>query len=340
MAGHDIIVVGGSAGSLEPIIELASGLPVDFPAAVFVVIHSSPTSPSLLPNIIERSGPLPAFHPTDGELIAPGQIYVAQPDYHLLLEVGRVRVTRGPKENHFRPAIDPLFRSAALAYGPRVVGVVLSGGLDDGAAGLWAIKTRGGIAIVQDPKEALVSSMPANAMRQSRVDYCLPMGQLSSTLIRLAVEPAASPEAYPVPEGLETETRIAMQDNAMSSGVAELGERTLFTCPECHGSLLRMKIGGGLRFRCHTGHAYTANALLAELTETIENDLWNAVRSVEESSFLLDHIAAHVREAGDLESAALYKRKAAEARQRAEQVRGVVMRHEALSADTLQEKSA
>src|SRR5690348_15300508 len=152
MPGHDIIVVGGSARGLEGLLAIASGLPADLPAAVLVAIHTSPTSPGLLPEILARSGPLPAAQAADGEPVSPGRIYVAAPDHHLLLEPGRVRVTRGPKENRFRPAVDPLFRSAALAYGPRVVGVILSGGLDDGAAGLWAVKTRGGVAIVQDPE--------------------------------------------------------------------------------------------------------------------------------------------------------------------------------------------
>lgn len=273
----------------------------------------------------------------DGEEIQPGRIYVARPDHHLLLEAGRVRVTRGPKENRFRPAVDPLFRSAALAYGPRVVGVVLSGGLDDGTAGLWAIKTRGGVAVVQDPDEARARSMPESAMRQSRVDHCVRLIEIAPILARLAIEPAADAKRFPMPEELEVETRIAMQDNALKAGLRELGEPSMFACPECHGVLLRMKVGGGLRFRCHTGHAYTADALLAELTESVEDALWNAIRSVEESSLLMEHIASHVEETGDGGLASLYKRKAADARGRAELVRRVVMEHETMSEETLSE---
>jgi two-component system chemotaxis response regulator CheB len=186
MAGHDIIVIGGSAGGLEPVTAIARSLPADFPAAVFVVIHSPPINPSFLPSILAKAGPLPASHPTDGEPITSGRIFVARPNYHLLIAPGEVRVTRGPKEKLFRPAVDPLFRSAALTYGRRVIGVVLSGGLDDGAAGLWAIKTCGGITVVQDPEEALVPSMPESALRQTPVDYRLRMAQIAPTLARLA----------------------------------------------------------------------------------------------------------------------------------------------------------
>jgi two-component system chemotaxis response regulator CheB len=337
MVGHDIVVVGGSAGALDAVTVIVGGLPPGLPAAVFIVLHASPYMPSLLPEILNRCGPLPVAVARNGERVTPGRIYVARPDHHLVLEAGRVRVTRGPKENRFRPAIDPLFRSAALAYGPRVVGIILSGGLDDGAAGLWAIKTRGGVAIAQDPEEAPHSSMPESAMRQTRVDYCLPAADIAPTLARLAVEPAADPAAYPMLEGLNTETRIAMEDKAIPAGLVGLGEPSLFTCPECHGILLRMKTGGGLRYRCHTGHAYTADALLSELTESVEGVLWNAVRSVQESSLLMQHIAAHVRESGHPDLAGRYDRKAAEAGERAELVRRVVMGHETVSEEKLAE---
>ena len=335
MAGHDIIVIGGSAGGLEVMKAIVSRLPADLPAAVFFVLHTSPHSPGLLPEIFNHSGPLPAAHARDGEPVTPGRIYVAPPDHHLLLEAGRVRVSRGPKENRFRPAVDPLFRSAALAYGPRVVGVILTGWLDDGAAGLWAVKVRGGVAVVQDPLEALAPSMPTTAMRQTSVDYRLRVADIAPTLVKLASEPAADAGAFPVPEGLEMETRIAMADKALQWDVAESGEPSLFACPECHGTLMRMKVGGGVRFRCHTGHSYTADALLAEMTEVVEGTLWNAVRSVQESSLLMEHCAAHARENGQADLAALYDRKAVEARERAELVRRVVMGHEKLSGDKL-----
>lgn len=339
MKGHDIIVVGGSAGALEALVTITRALPSDLPAALFVVIHASPSGPGLLPQILGNYGRLPAAHVRDREPVRPGRIYVAALDHHLILEPGRVRVTRGPKENRFRPAVDPLFRSAALAYGPRVAGVVLSGGLDDGAAGLWTIKARGGVAIVQDPNEALHRSMPESALRQTRVDYRLRAAEIAPVLTRLAAEPAGDTGAFPVPEGLETETRIAMDENALDAGVMKLGEPTVFTCPECHGTLQRLKQAGGVRFRCHVGHAFTADALLAELTESVEGTLWTAFRSVEESSLLMEHIATHVRNSGDSALAAVYERKAAEARQRGELVRRVIMGHESFSEERLADEA-
>lgn len=335
MTGHDIIVIGGSAGSLEVMRLVVEGLPTDLPAAVFVALHTAPQSPGLLPEIFKYRGPLPAAHAQDGEPIEPGRIYVAPPDHHLLLEAGRVRVTRGPKENRFRPAVDPLFRSAALAYGPRVVGVILSGWLNDGAAGLWAVKARGGLTIVQEPAEAFARSMPEAALRLTRVDYRLRGAEIAPTLVQLAFEPAADAGPFPVPGGLEFETRVAMEDKALLQGIAELGEPSLFACPECHGVLMRLKSGGGVRFRCHTGHADTADAFLAEMTELVEAALWNAIHAVEKSALLMDHMAEHAREGGMTELVPDYQRKAAEARARAELVRRAAMGHESLSEDNL-----
>ena len=187
--GRDIIVIGASAGGVEALSQLARHLPADLPAAVFVVLHVPPYSPGLLPRILSRSRTLPASHPADGEAIRNGRITIAPPDHHLLLEGGRIRLTRGPRENGHRPAVDPLFRTAACSFGPRVVGVVLSGTLDDGTAGLAAIKQRDGVAVVQDPDEALYTGMPRSAMESVAVDYCLPINGIAELLVRLAREP-------------------------------------------------------------------------------------------------------------------------------------------------------
>src|SRR5947199_9158576 len=175
MSGHDIIVVGASAGGVEALVTLARSLKRNLQAAVFVVLHMPAQSPSLLPEILGRAGPLKAVQATDDMQIEPGHIYVAPPDQHMLMELGKVRVVRGPKENRHRPAVDPLFRSAALAYGPRVIGVILTGALDDGTAGLQAVKRRGGITIVQDPDEAFYPGMPLSALQHVQVDYTLPL---------------------------------------------------------------------------------------------------------------------------------------------------------------------
>ena len=188
--GYDIIAIGGSAGSISALVQVVQGFPPDLSAAVFVVVHTSPHFPSLLPEILQRSGPLPAVHPQDGAPIERGRIYVAPPDHHLLVKRDYMRVVFGPKENRFRPAIDPLFCTAAQAYGKRVIGIVLSGLLSDGTAGLIEIKQRGGMAIVQDPQDAAVPCMPQNAIKNVAVDHILSSADMAGVLFELSHEPA------------------------------------------------------------------------------------------------------------------------------------------------------
>jgi len=335
MPTHDIIVVGGSAGGIEALQRLVRELPAELPAAVLVVLHTHPTSPGYLPQILERSGRLPCTHATDGEPLRPGRILIAPPDHHMLIEREYVRLTRGPKENRSRPAVDPLFRSAAYFYGPRVVGVVLSGMLDDGTAGLWAIKDRKGIAVVQSLEDAQFPSMPENALRHVDVDHQLPAAEIGPLLARLAHE--AAPEApAPLARGqLEIETRIAMEDSALERGVFHLGELSPFTCPECHGVMIQLREGGPLRFRCHTGHAFSANTLLAELTSSIEESLWNTMREMEESGMLMRRMAQHLTDIGDTQTAARFDAKAREVHRRAQMMKQLAMQHEQLSEDQL-----
>jgi two-component system chemotaxis response regulator CheB len=303
-----IVVIGASAGGIETLELLAGGLPQDFPAALFVVVHLSPDSPGALPGIIARAGKLPTMAAQDGAAIRPGHIFVAPPDHHLLLEPGRIRLTRGPRENRFRPAIDPLFRSAAYAYGPQVFGVILSGTLDDGTAGLWAIKDRGGVAIVQEPTEALYASMPLSALKFVRVDYRLPVVEIARLLDRLtreavadkgavamseAMQPGAIPPDAARPDALQIETEIALEANPLAAGVMTLGPPSPYTCPECNGVLMQLQEDGILRFRCHTGHAYSVGTLLAGISDSIEKTLWNAVRTLEENMLLLRHLGHH-----------------------------------------------
>src|SRR5688572_11515702 len=190
MARKDIVVIGASAGGMEALQKLVARLPADLPAALFVVWHLSPGLKSILPSVLNRAGPLRALHPEDGDRIEPGRIYVAPNDHHMLLEKGYIRVTKGPKENRFRPAIDPLFRSAAYVYGPRTIGVVMTGALDDGTAGLWTVKLRGGTAIVQEPADALIRSMPLSALEHTAADHRLPAADIGELLGRLVREEA------------------------------------------------------------------------------------------------------------------------------------------------------
>lgn len=328
MPGHDIIVIGGSAGGVEALKELVSGLPPDLPAAVFAVLHVAPYVPSALPEIVSRNGSLPVSLAIDGEAIERGRIYIAPPDHHLLVEREFMRVVRGPKENRVRPAVDPLFRSAAQSYGPRVVGVVLTGALDDGTAGLAAIKRRGGVAVVQDPKEALYPSMPRSAVKHVAVDHCLPLADIAPLLARLATTPAPTETLYRVPETLKVETRIARTEESDMEDVEKLGSPSFFTCPECKGALWELNDGELLRFRCHVGHAFSAESLIAEQAEELENALWAALRSLEENAALSRRMAARARERKHQISLMRYEDNARQIDQRASVIREVLRNNE------------
>ncbi|MGB9178624.1 MAG: chemotaxis protein CheB [Pyrinomonadaceae bacterium] len=331
MPTKDIIVIGASAGGIEALRSIAAGLPKEFPASVFVVLHTSPQSPGILDTILSRAGALPASNALDRERIQPGRIYVAPPDRHLVLEPNRVRLTRGPKENRFRPAVDPLFRSAAQVYGPRVIGVILTGNLDDGTAGLWAIKQLGGTAIVQDPQDALAPSMPRSAMRQVKVNHCLPLAEIAPLLVRLTSSPIEEEGAYEVPKEIDIEVRIAKEETALDVGVLKLGEPSNYACPDCHGVLLQLNEEKRIRFRCHTGHAYSVDSLLAEITEGVEGSLWSAIRAIEESVLLLRHMAGHLTEGENGNTAERFLAQAQEAEHQADLVRKAVMSQEQLS---------
>lgn len=282
MPNHDIIVIGTSAGGVESLSRLVATLPADLPAALFVVMHLSPESPSQLPEILAKKTSLRVLAAVDQAPIEHGRIYVASPDRHLLVERGRMRVMRGPKENRHRPAVDPLFRSAAWSYGPQVVGVVLSGTLDDGAAGLWAIRSCGGIAIVQDPADALFPGMPASAILSMDVDHRQPLDRIGLVLTLLAHEPIAQSEFHR-PEKLKIETEFAAMERDITD-MSKLGRPSPFTCPACRGALWELQEGNRLRYRCHTGHAFSADSLLAEQSEAIEQALYSAMRALEEKA--------------------------------------------------------
>jgi two-component system chemotaxis response regulator CheB len=331
-----MVVIGASAGGIDATSAIVQGLPSALRAAIFVVVHTSPQSPGYLADIFNRTGKLPAKYPSDGETFENGMIYVAPPDFHMMLDAQRrVHIIRGPRENRTRPAVDPLFRSAALAFGSRVIGVVLSGGLDDGTAGLRGIKMCGGTTVVQDPSDALVSSMPASALRNVSIDYCKPAGALAALLVTL-VEGNAPEPTRPVgimKKLLELEVELAKGHGP--DGITELGEPSLFTCPECHGALLKMRGEKPLRFRCHTGHAFTADSLLAELSNVTEEAIWDAVRSIQETSMLMNHLAEHWRET-DPDVAEEFRRNAKAAQARADKVRSITAEHPALSREKVQ----
>jgi two-component system chemotaxis response regulator CheB len=331
MPTPDIIVIGASSGGIEALRTLVSELPASFPATVFVTQHMGSESPGILHLILERAGPLPALTPNDKQTFSPGHIYVAPPNHHMLVEPGRICLSRGPKENRFRPAIDPLFRSAAQVYGPRVIGVILTGSLDDGTSGLWVVKRMGGIAIVQDPAGALFPSMPLSALRHVDVDYVVPLAEIPQLLTRLTQTSVEATGVYDVPDNLEIEVRIAKQEPGIDLDVRNLWDASSYTCPDCHGVLLQLEEGGRLRFRCHTGHAFSPDTLLATLTEAVEESLWSTVRTIEESVLLMRHLAKHTLTT-DANFAEEFTKKAEQAQNRADVVRRAILDHEELNS--------
>jgi two-component system, chemotaxis family, protein-glutamate methylesterase/glutaminase len=322
-----VIVIGASAGGVAALEKIAAALPIDFPAPVLIVLHLAPTHRSLLDQILARAGPLPAVAARDGERLQCGRIYVAVPDHHLMVDDGVIRVTNGPKENHWRPSIDVLFRSAAYAYGARAIGVVLSGSLADGSSGLYAIRRMGGIAVIQDPEDAAYSSMPLNAMRRVDVDYSLPANEIGLLLAGLARQPArAEPlDAADYRRDLKPDLDTAAADSMFERGIMEYGEPSVYTCPECNGVLFRIPEGKVDRFRCHTGHGFTTAALLDQLEQTMEANLWEAVKSLQETSALLTETAEKMRDAGNNDSAEELEQKVGQIEERLETLREIAL---------------
>ena len=342
MEKRNIIVIGASAGGFGAIKKLVAGLPADMPASIFIVWHMSSDVQGVLPHVLNKSQTLFAVNASDNEPIVPGRIYVAPPDHHLLIEKNIVRVTKGPKENRFRPAVDPLFRSAAHAYGNRVIGVVLSGALDDGSAGLWTVQQCGGVCIVQDPEDAEIPSMPENALRAVEADFKVPVAEMPELLLKLVNEPVNAPVPAGEPgqrERTQMEISIAMEDDTIENNIQEFGELTPYTCPECHGVLSSIREGDRVRFRCHTGHAFSADTLLLTITETIEEVLWSAIRNIHESVFLLNHMGDHFAEVNQPKLAAMYFKKAKDAESRAMLVKKAVFSHEHLHTQEIEQQA-
>jgi two-component system chemotaxis response regulator CheB len=335
MARRDIVVIGASAGGVEALSQFVHRLPADLPAAVYVVLHVSPHGTSLLPSILTRNGPLQARHPADGELIRPGTIAVAPPDFHLLLEPDGVRLSRGPRENAYRPAVDVLFRTAARSFGPRVIGVVLSGTLDDGAAGLAAIQSRGGLALVQDPDDALYPGMPRSALESVRADHCQPVTALAATVARLVREevPVNADDPGEGEMEMEMESEIAAFELDALQDEQRPGTPSGFGCPDCGGALWELSDGELVRFRCRVGHAWTANSLLAEQAEGVESALWTAFRALEERAALCHRIAERMRRRGSHPTEHRFVEQAQEAKRRAAILREVLMSDKVSNAE-------
>lgn len=328
MATRDTIVIGASAGGVQALTKLVGALPPNLPAAVFIVLHIPSNAPSLLPGILARESKIKVAHSINGEEIKRGRVYVAPPDHHLLLEPGYVKLVHGPKENLHRPSIDALFRSAARVTGPRTIGVVLTGARDDGRAGMRWIKERGGIAIVQDPSEAPFPSMPLSVMQDITVDYSLPLIEIPPLLTRLSHETAEDERRYPVSDQVEIESRIAeqeMESTELIASVEKLGKISRLTCPDCHGALWEIDDREILRYRCHVGHAFSAESLNEGQSQMLEVALWSAVRALEEQMVLAKRIVERARKNNHERAAIVFERRAHEAEEHSSMIRQLLL---------------
>jgi two-component system, chemotaxis family, protein-glutamate methylesterase/glutaminase len=327
---RDVVVIGGSVGALDPLKCIVAALPKNLQMTVFVVVHLPADSRSFAPQILNRSGALTARHPEDGERIERGTIYVARPDFHLLIEDGRIRLSRGPRENRHRPAIDPLFRTAARTYGSRVVGVILSGALDDGAFGLMAVKMRGGLTIVQQPDEAFMGQMPLNAMKQSQPDFVLPEAEIGPMLTKIARGEISAPKAgvSAMGERKEKPEQPDVADLRTPVEGPKPGNPSEFACPECHGVLWEETEGGLVRYRCRVGHSYTEPALVGEMSQATEAALWASLRALSEQASILQGMASRSPEP----QASRYRDQARGVEEHCETIRKILLKDEQAEA--------
>jgi two-component system chemotaxis response regulator CheB len=327
-SGHDIVVIGTSSGGLEALDALFGGLPNGLAAAVFVVQHMAPenTGQALLRRL-EKYRAFTCALARDGETIKRGRIYIAPPDFHLLVKRRTILVTKGARENRYRPGIDPLFRSAAVAHGPGVIGVILSGALDDGTAGLVAIQKCGGITVAQEPHDAAYPQMPQSALANLKVDHCLPAAELGVLLERLTRQRRGPHRA--VPADVRTEAMIAERVLSDVAQVNRLGTQVPYNCPNCGGVLWEVKAPGPRHYRCHTGHSFTDMALLTIQSEKIEETLWVSLRMFEERKNLLNTMASRPGGAALSRGKGGYAQRAREADVHIERIREMLLAREA-----------
>ena len=317
---RDVVVIGASAGGVEAALNVLAGLPADFPASVLVAIHVPANSRSVLPQIISRSTKLPAAHAVHGETLEPSRVYVAPPDHHLLVHGGRARLTRGARENGHRPAIDVLFRSAARWRGRRAIAVLLSGVLDDGTAGMIAIKSHLGTCLVQDPEDASFSAMPQSAIEHVAVDHVLPAREIGATLVDLVKETVpdtASALAKETGEVLPEDENPGVMPEIDEAKTESQGPASSFTCPDCHGALWELRDAELIRYRCRVGHAFSPDSLLAAQLDSVEEAMWIAYRTLEETASMSHNLAERARAKGLAQSAARYAEKHTAALERA-----------------------
>jgi two-component system chemotaxis response regulator CheB len=311
---RQVVAIGGSAGAIDALLDVFAAVPADVPAAFLVVVHVGRTGPSVLPQIVGRVTDLNVAHAADGDAIYEGEVLIAPPDYHLLVHDGRVRLDHGAKEHLNRPAVNPLFRSLAAAYGENAMAVVLSGALDDGAAGAAEVKAAGGRVLVQAPADARVPSMPLSALQAVEADEVLSARALGTRVTQLARE---APLAAVSEIGFDTA-------EAASEHIEQEGEQSAFTCPECGGVLWLKEVGDGAVLRCRVGHSYSESSYLDGQSEAIENALWSAIRALEERADFLRRVGERLGRRGGIGGAERYARRSAELIEQGEAIRSLV----------------
>jgi two-component system chemotaxis response regulator CheB len=285
-----IIAIGASAGGLNAINELTQQLPADIDAAIFVVLHLSKAAiGDMLLLRVQKHTKLKCSIAGDGDKIEPGHIYIAAPDSHLLVRDNKTLIGRGPAENRFRPSVDVLFRSVAASHGEKVIGIILTGFLNDGTIGMVSIKRSGGHCIVQDPNEAEYPDMPLSVLETMEVDYCIPIKEMAAVILKIIAR--ATSKGIKPPGDVVAESKLSERSATAINGVSELGEKALFACPDCGGGLWRIENGGVKHYRCHIGHSFTEKDLLVKQSETVEQTLLVALLMMEERKILLQKIA-------------------------------------------------
>jgi two-component system, chemotaxis family, protein-glutamate methylesterase/glutaminase len=338
MANRDILAIGASAGGVEALVFLAKSFPSDLPAAVLITLHLSSQHRSVLDDVLNRAGPLPAAFARHGDALRKGHIYLAPVDRHLLVEDDRIVLGHGTRENNARPAIDPMMRAAAACCGPRTVGVVLTGTLGDGASGLWALDQCGGITVVQDPNDAAFPDMPMNALNRLRPDYVITLAAMPKLLASLALQPAGN--AMPVPESVGFELEIAKGVPATTDDMDSLGRRSALACPDCHGVMWEIDEGELVRYRCHVGHTYTAELMSVALDENLRRALGSALRALEERRTLAAKLEKQAEQSGLPHLAASWARKSLEFQRELDVIRESVQRLDEIAARERLNKAA
>ncbi len=331
MSNRDILAIGASAGGVQALIKLAGAFRPDLPAAVLVTLHLSSQFRSSLDELLMRVGPLPAAFAADGERLRKGRIYIAPPDRHLLIDGERIVLGAGPRENNSRPAIDPMLRSAAVCCCDRTIGVVLTGTLGDGASGLWAVKQCGGITVVQDPRAAAFPEMPQTALELAGPDHVVDLEHMPALLDSLVHQPSGEPRKSP--PGMAFEVQIARGERAyVMNEMDQIGQRSVLSCPDCHGVMWEVHEGRLARYRCHVGHTCAADLMDLALDNNLRRALGSAQRALEERVALADKLYRQAERSGHRHLVSTWSARRREYEQEMTVIREAIRRMEELAA--------